>query len=1005
MGGPFKSLAAILAVCTAVLFISSIFRPLELVSKPPSDRETGEKIHCEICGEDFGDRATYEKHLGPCILKDLQKHGFTDDVCCVSGNCCAHIGRCDLRGKPSGDEPIFELLGELSKPYLRTTVLEAYQDGTWQEGAGLESVDYGGETLTADGISQTETVRRFLERTGGEGVSTQAGQVQVRPLVSMGGFIPVVFNTTRLTGFERIRYFPAQHTFLAYRPFDHPYSVEYQSWDFEEELLGSAEPDAQPQYLQVPAGITERTKRLAREITEGLTNPHDKLVALAEYLRSNYAYDENFTPAPPDRDPVDWFLFEEKRGVCTHFNSAFVVMARSLGFPARAVGGFLVKPGVGYQLVSSKQYHLWAEVKFKDLGWVQFDATAPTASQQRRRTPTATRITEVQSTALKGQSVEVGGTVVDDKGNGVSGLLVLLYLKKNKNENTLSVGKGYVENGRFRIAIRIGENMDVGDYHVVAQTLGNSSYEGSWSDPVLRVMSESSLSLEAPSRVLVGRPFRVGGRLTDRISGTPLAQAEVLLRAGAELASRTTTDQNGAFQATLSLPREGNFTVTASFGGSSYYLGSSENRTVEAVPMSLRVLAGENLIRGEEVAIRGEVPVEGENIEISIENAVSGWVTSGAGGGFEFRCTVPASLALGPARISYRVPSVAYSTSRIASVYGRTDMEVSADRGSVRPGENLNVTVALKDDSGNPIPNAPVTCRGLQELTDNLGRATFQLAVPEDQRENFSFRVSFGGKDFYLPCQKEGTVPLMAAPSGPEGPLPLALVAGATGTGAGLAVAGLFFWRRKKKGKQEAKAPRPRTTVQILFPHIKEPLPDVWGVGEPLDIVVRVEGTGSDKVRVRVDGEEKDLKLTDGRGVFKKTFSEKGAHKIEAECGGAGAAREVRIVDYREEIIEVFKSLFNSFKERLGLNDDATPREFASAAAGKAGEVKGQLEELVRVFEIATYSPHSVGREDYEAEYLSQLAVREALEERLKEEGGGAEKAVKEGGEEETGEG
>ena len=64
--------------------------------------------------------------------------------------------------------------------------------------------------------------------------------------------------------------------------------------------------------------------------------------------------------------------FALKRGVCQDFTHIFIAAARSLGIPARYVGGYFRRnDGV----VDQDAGHAWAEAFVPDLGWVAFDAT------------------------------------------------------------------------------------------------------------------------------------------------------------------------------------------------------------------------------------------------------------------------------------------------------------------------------------------------------------------------------------------------------------------------------------------------------------------------------------------------------------------------------------------------------------------------------------------------------------------------------------------------------
>ncbi len=75
---------------------------------------------------------------------------------------------------------------------------------------------------------------------------------------------------------------------------------------------------------------------------------------------------------------VEDFLFVKKRGNCRHFATAFVLLCRAQGIPARLVTGFL--PGqlnktTGYWEVRGKHAHVWAEIYLPYWNWVPFDAT------------------------------------------------------------------------------------------------------------------------------------------------------------------------------------------------------------------------------------------------------------------------------------------------------------------------------------------------------------------------------------------------------------------------------------------------------------------------------------------------------------------------------------------------------------------------------------------------------------------------------------------------------
>ena len=109
-----------------------------------------------------------------------------------------------------------------------------------------------------------------------------------------------------------------------------------------------------PTYTQLPSSVPDRVRQRALEVTQGYDSPYEKAKALAQYLRTNFTYGFADSPddAPPEgRDPVDWFLFDQQEGTCGVFSSAFVVMARSIGIPARVISGWAIAPYPGTQTV------------------------------------------------------------------------------------------------------------------------------------------------------------------------------------------------------------------------------------------------------------------------------------------------------------------------------------------------------------------------------------------------------------------------------------------------------------------------------------------------------------------------------------------------------------------------------------------------------------------------------------------------------------------------------
>ncbi|CAN5459162.1 hypothetical protein BH10ACT11_BH10ACT11_02270 [soil metagenome] len=123
--------------------------------------------------------------------------------------------------------------------------------------------------------------------------------------------------------------------------------------------------------------------RLARRVTEGERTPYAKVVALENYLKANYRYDQQ---VPAHDYPLPAFLDEDKAGYCQQFSGAMALMLRMVGVPSRVVAGFSTGETNGANnlfTVRDRDAHSWVEVYFPQIGWITFDPTPPAAPATR----------------------------------------------------------------------------------------------------------------------------------------------------------------------------------------------------------------------------------------------------------------------------------------------------------------------------------------------------------------------------------------------------------------------------------------------------------------------------------------------------------------------------------------------------------------------------------------------------------------------------------------------
>lgn len=125
--------------------------------------------------------------------------------------------------------------------------------------------------------------------------------------------------------------------------------------------------------------------------------------ALKMYFTREFPYTMSPGATPRDRDAIEYFLTEQRRGFCAHFASSSTLLLRHMGIPARYVEGYCIQiddlaeaeavstdisgwyigdrdlseTGLVTVNVTDGSSHAWVEIYLDGYGWIPYEMTPP----------------------------------------------------------------------------------------------------------------------------------------------------------------------------------------------------------------------------------------------------------------------------------------------------------------------------------------------------------------------------------------------------------------------------------------------------------------------------------------------------------------------------------------------------------------------------------------------------------------------------------------------------
>ena len=172
-------------------------------------------------------------------------------------------------------------------------------------------------------------------------------------------------------------------------------------------------------YLELPDGfshseifgdgyysyISAETEKTGKSTLDEMTVLNRKVYFIKKWLRDNCEYSLSTEKLKIGEDFVESFLGSRK-GSCSHFASAGVLMCRYAGIPARYVEGYVIKPSdfpenteTGKSAtveVTDARGHAWGEIYLDGFGWYPIEFTSGYGNV-RTAIPTETAETETET--------------------------------------------------------------------------------------------------------------------------------------------------------------------------------------------------------------------------------------------------------------------------------------------------------------------------------------------------------------------------------------------------------------------------------------------------------------------------------------------------------------------------------------------------------------------------------------------------------------------------------
>ncbi len=290
------------------------------------------------------------------------KTGLSDKVSVGDIASLSQSDELAFRAVFSGDSPI------KSQLYWRALVLDQYDGSAWSRGS------YAMDRPPM--VSFNGKGRGWHEQ-----VITTGSEVDYQIIMEPTDQ-PWLFSLDAVTGFPAKVGYSIDHRLVSDEPVSQPKIYDLQS-SFTYQMDAQIPQWLRDKNLQLPKDGDLQSRALANALWGNSQSVEGYIQQVLNYFATE-EFEYTLKPGQLlDVDKVDQFLFERKRGFCSHYAGAFVYLMRSAGIPARMVAGYQggeYNQLGNYWLIHQFDAHAWAEVWIAGQGWKRVDPTAIVSS-------------------------------------------------------------------------------------------------------------------------------------------------------------------------------------------------------------------------------------------------------------------------------------------------------------------------------------------------------------------------------------------------------------------------------------------------------------------------------------------------------------------------------------------------------------------------------------------------------------------------------------------------